>query len=378
MTGRSPRTAPGEEIPGTLTEPAARPMAAARPAESPSASGPATILGLQASGGNQMVNRLLAQESRTHAEPTAHSAGRTVLSVQRVPERADVGSRYDFSTRCGWIDWGHASPGLPANLIDRVRQASNAFGATPQQEFSTPDMTSTAAGVILSSASVQVRLLRALSADEVLQVSLAIFKQLSLAFETQQQWTDLIGSSSFSQEDLPSNLIGFYMAARGFTRTALTPICGVVPQEAALTEFDRRHDFRRNRDFTPIGATEPWPAELSTIDSDQATGLFEVTSISVRQGTSAHRLAPAYRVVGTVGETDLFILSWGGKTFTEADDLQVKPTYGFHEQTSGRHGHVVMIEVMPNRPQDAALFHRHGLQTPMLMPEPVLVGLSAH
>ncbi|MBF6334332.1 hypothetical protein IU450_00365 [Nocardia abscessus] len=308
---------------------------------------------------------------------TAGLFSAAVPVVQRVPRRTGVEQgRYDFSTRCGWIDWDHASPHLAADLIGRVRQASDAFGTASRGEFSSPTMVSEF-GTVLSSASVQVRLLRALSGEEVLQVALAIFKRLSVDFEAQQAWTDLVGQSSYAQEDLPSNLIGFYMAARGFTRPDLTQICGVVDRQASLAEFDHRHDFRQNHDFTPIGATEPWPAALSTIDSGRAAGLFEVTSVSVRRGMFAHRFAPLYRVEGTVGETDLVVLSWGGTTFATADDLQVVPTYQFRDETSGRYGHVRAIEVKPNREQDAALFRRRGLSSPMFMPEPVLVGLSS-
>ncbi|WP_063017285.1 hypothetical protein [Nocardia niwae] len=57
---------------------------------------------------------------------------------------------------------------------------------------------------LLSSASVQVRL----PGEEVRQVPLAIFEQLSVAFEFQQAWTDL-------------HPIGFCMGTRGFTRSGI-------------------------------------------------------------------------------------------------------------------------------------------------------------
>src|SRR5262249_55498960 len=150
-----------------------------------------------------------------------------------------AGGRYSWSTRCGWIDWSHADPELSRDLIGRVRQASDAVAAAPPGggdagTFSSPSMQSTGAGTILSSASVQVRLRQALSGEQVLQVALSIFKRLSTDFETLQAWTDFAGHSSFAQEDLPSDLIAFYMAARGFTRSDLTAICGVADQTASL------------------------------------------------------------------------------------------------------------------------------------------------
>src|SRR5512132_3308328 len=53
----------------------------------------------------------------------------------------------------------------------------------------------------------------ALTVDEELRVALAIFMAVSTLFEDIQRSTDPIVRSSFSEEDLPSNLIGFYVEA---------------------------------------------------------------------------------------------------------------------------------------------------------------------
>ncbi len=208
-------------------------------------------------------------------------------------------------------------------------------------------------------------------------MALAIFKRVSVDFEAQQAWTDTLGDSSFAQEDLPSNLLGFYRAARGYSRADLERICGVVDRAASLAEFDARPSFTKNRSFTPVGATEPWPAELSTIDSAAAAGLFEITRIDVSRGLFAGSFAPVYRIEGLVGETDLFILSWGGVRLTAADDVQVEPTYQARETTHGRYGHVRLLEVTPRRSQDAAALEGHGLTAPLWLPQPVLVPLTA-
>ncbi len=329
--------------------------------------------------GTAAGRRLLAHEL-THVLQQRGGAER----LSRVPTESGVrDGRYTFSSNCGWIDWSHADPALVAGLIRRVRQASEnlrAVGAGASAgELSSPTMSSTLPGLgtVLSSASVRVRLLRPLSADEVDSVALGIFKKLSIVFETQQEWTDLIGESSFAQEDLPSNLIAFYMAVRGYTRERIEQLCGAVDRDSALREFERNHDFRKNRGFEPIGAAGTWPAELSSIADSQAAALYEVLTVSASQGTSRYTFCPMYRVVGTIGETDLLITSVGGTTFTAADNVRVVPTYRAYDGTSGRYGHVPFIQVEPYSQPDFHAFRHNGLAWPLYVPSPVLVCLTS-
>lgn len=344
----------------------------ARPTPLPSSA--RALLALQQSAGNKTTSTLLASGART---PSASPAGQPLV-VQRIPDRAGVqAGRYDFSTRCGWIDWGHASPGLAHDLVARVRTASASVAAGGQPaDLSTPEMTSRGLGVVLSSAKVNVKLKQALSEAQVLQVALSIFKRLSIDFETQQAWTDSIGDSSFAQEDLPSNLIGFYMAARNFTRADLTTICGVVDRQAALQEFDARPAFTKNTTFQPVGASEAWPTELSTIDSAAGAALYDIVSVDLSRGAFRGQFAPRYRIEGTVGETDLFVISLGGTRFTAAQDVQVIPTYQAHDETSGRYGHIRVIQVNPARPQDRQALEGAGLSLPVFLPQPILVPLT--
>ncbi|MEH2236633.1 eCIS core domain-containing protein [Nostoc sp.] len=326
--------------------------------------------------------RLLAHEL-VHVVQQGGVVGSTLW---RVPTRSGIPEgRYSFSSNCGWIDWSHAVPVLVNTLIIKVRNASNALrgaGSSPPSgtgDLSTPTMTSSFPhiGVVLSSASLSVRLLRPLSADEVFAVALSLFKKLSVVFETQQQWTDLIGSSSFAQEDLPSNLIGFYRAVRGYSRADIGRFCGELSTDASLAEYDRDHDFERNRSFSPVGISGTWPAELSTIDDSQAIALYDIRSISAVQGTDSFQFCPMYRIEGTIGETDLFIFSLGGARFTTADNVRVVPTYRFRPGTHGAYGHTTFVEVEPNGQADYAAFTRQGISSPVFVPHNILVCLSS-
>jgi hypothetical protein len=323
--------------------------------------------------------RLLAHEL---AHVIQQSDGRN-HRVSRTPKRDEIDRAYTFSTNCGWIDWTHADNSLATNLIGRVQQASDELKSAGTSatrstgELTSPTMTSGFHGIVVHSASVRVRLLRPLSAAEVLSVSLSIFKKLSVAFEAQQEMTDLIRQSSFSQEDLPSNLIGFYMAAKGYQRGQIEQYCGALDMAASLQEFDNNHDFKKNRSFSPIGSTKPWPTELSDIDDSQAAVLYELLTISAIKGLDAYSFCPIYRIEGTIGETDLFLFGLGGASFTAADNLRVVPTYRARPGTSGSYGHVNFIEVEPYSQSDSAAFVRNKIAWPIFLPSPVLVCLSS-
>lgn len=336
--------------------------------------------GRYAPGGGE-GRRLLAHEL---AHVVQQGGGEGEQRLSRVPTEGGArDGRYVFSANCGWIDWSHADAGLSANMIRRVRKASDglaaaaAGGAPATGELTSPRMTSTIPylGTVLSSASINVRLLRPLSAAEVLGVALSIFKKLSLVFEVQQEWTDVIGNSSFSQEDLPSNLVGFYMAARGYTREQVGRFCAAMSAEDSVNEYKRNHDFKQNRSFAPVGATGPWPAELSNIDDAQASALYEVTKISATQGGDSQSYCPMYRVVGTIGEDES---GNGGKTFAEADNLRVVPTYRSEVRAGVGQPTTRMIEVEPNSQPDFHAFAHHGLKSPLYAPEHALVCLSSH
>jgi len=232
--------------------------------------------------GSAQGKRLLAHELAHVVQQTQPGAGQ---AVSRVPDATGVkNSDYSFSSNCGWIDWGHANPGLAKNLIAQVQQASDELNNTaqgPGSANSTPQMKASKFGVVFSSASLQVTLARALSAEEVLSVALSMFKNLSIIFEIQRQWTDWFSHSAFSQEDLPSNVISFYRAARGFSTADIRQFCGAMDADASLQEYNRNHDFKKNPNFSPVGASGAWPAALSTIDDTKGGALYSISSVSV-------------------------------------------------------------------------------------------------
>ncbi len=222
--------------------------------------------------GTPAGRRILAHEL-THVAQQAGASGDRAGNGQlpqrlmRVPTEDNIeNDEAAFSTNCGWIDWNHAQPFLMAGLIEEVRQASARLASSPQDDHETvtgPRMESRGAGVLFSGVTPVANIHRPLNDEEVLSVALRIFMAQSIAFEDLQSWTDWLKSSSFSEEDLPSNLIGFYRAARGYSRSDIETFCDTWSADASLAMFDG-YTFKQNREFTPV-VPGTWPAELSDI-----------------------------------------------------------------------------------------------------------------
>lgn len=116
-----------------------------------------------------------------------------------------------------------------------------------------------------------------LTRPEKESAALGIYKEVAEGFEGLQSrfYYEWFMDSGFSEEDLPSDLIGFYMAVRGYTPTWIKEMCSVVDNVEATKELyqiiggltrSRTWDPTDYNGFTPccIGKLE-WPRELDTI-----------------------------------------------------------------------------------------------------------------
>jgi hypothetical protein len=139
------------------------------------------------------------------------------------------------------------------------------------EQFKTKRMEAGRFGINSSTVTPTVRLYRSLSEREVFSVAMAVFRSQSREFEELQAWRDwftsfIKPSSSFSEEDLPSNLIGFYRAARGFSVDEVKTICDVWRIKKSLNKL-KDYKFQKNRMFRPLKLPPggAWPKEFSTI-----------------------------------------------------------------------------------------------------------------
>jgi hypothetical protein len=245
--------------------------------------------------------------------------------LQRVPTESGVSAtppRYSFSTHCGWIDWSHATPTMAQSVIDAVQAASDRVqaqsGATPTPEIATPSVSMRSSAPILGTLSAvtpSVEIKRVLSSSEVQSVAFTLFQYTSLGFEMQQQTTELLGHSSFSQEDLPSNVLGFYRAALRMDRAGVASTCDVWSPERSAERFNGE-TFAPNRSFRPptSAAGGSWPAIFNSIRPAVAGGpLMGVPSAVIESMLSRVQRSLGFfsprLSIGPVGATAPFDLS---------------------------------------------------------------------
>ncbi|MCS7026604.1 MAG: hypothetical protein NZV14_17545 [Bryobacteraceae bacterium] len=165
--------------------------------------------------------------------------------------RADIDAgRLIYTCHCGWIDKGHANPRRTSRphvgalaLWDQFLKESGERSEFDDgfQVIYTQDMGKF--GFTLGvTRSYFVR--RGLSIPERESIALAIFMEVSGAFEDLQgQFPSIVpglgrvADSSYSQEDLISNLLGFYKAVR--PGTDYLQLCAPVSVEASKKVWDQ-------------------------------------------------------------------------------------------------------------------------------------------
>ncbi|MFP4203207.1 MAG: hypothetical protein ACLFS4_02615, partial [Opitutales bacterium] len=125
-----------------------------------------------------------------------------------------------YSTKCGWIDWGHALPGGPADLWSAITDESEAIASLTGEGFHVGYEQDMGSGLLRVAVAGHYFVKHELSEAQKKAVALGIFKEVSDNFENlQANWPfSWISNSGNSEEDRPSNLIAFYRAVEGFSR----------------------------------------------------------------------------------------------------------------------------------------------------------------
>lgn len=164
-----------------------------------------------------------------------------------------------YTCNCGWIDAGHARPTGARKLWQQFINESEKFTQNGKEGFKVNAFeTGIKWGMTIQKHSQDFFVLLRLSDAEKEQVALSIFQEVSLGFETLQS-TGFVGGivewwskSSFSAEDLVSNIVGFYRAVRGETYDWRS-WCKPVSKEASLKVWDNygATGDRKNVDFLP-------------------------------------------------------------------------------------------------------------------------------
>ena len=135
----------------------------------------------------------------------------------------------------------------------------------------------------VNAAALLADILEPLSPDEELRVALAIFADTSVAFELSQQATEAAVSSSFSEEDLPSDLLGFYRAAQGLSRADVEKACDAWDPPRSLAKLEG-YTFVKNTFFDPpsLPPGGAWPAAFKSIQQENPGKLWELRELIIR------------------------------------------------------------------------------------------------
>ncbi len=163
----------------------------------------------------------------------------------------------EYSCNCGWIDWTHVGDFSGYSLLSNLTYARDNYrpdkAGTDKWLFYHP--ISVHAGPVsldLFNGFALVPNRSLTSGDNIPKLGLSIFMDANEQFEQQQGdvgarlFLPKLQSSWFSEEDLPSDLMGFYGGLQKFGNPNLSPeqfkeqirqVCGAVGKEASLTVF---------------------------------------------------------------------------------------------------------------------------------------------
>ncbi len=158
--------------------------------------------------------------------------------------------RLSYTCRCGWVDWGHALPDSAQRLKRQMDSERPEFNL---HQYVNMTLADTPAYLLVYGQAMGIGKLRvstdrhyvvrkSLSQTDRERAALAIFLQGSFEFEQLQgsfPFSILSGESSFSPEDMISDIIGFYSAFRLIPEADMRQLCGEVSVAESYRIWDR-------------------------------------------------------------------------------------------------------------------------------------------
>lgn len=169
--------------------------------------------------------------------------------------RSDIPGRLIYTCNCGWVDKGHANsrstrPHVGAqSLWQQIRDKSGPKTKWPFDGYLViyrQDMLWHGFGVGYGG---KYLVAQNLSIQQMESVALGIFLEVTFGFESLQWWTGA-PSSSFSEEDVVSNLLGFYKVVR--PELDVMKLCEPVSAEASFAVWDANKGLGKNETTKPV------------------------------------------------------------------------------------------------------------------------------
>ncbi|WP_038162376.1 RHS repeat-associated core domain-containing protein [Verrucomicrobium sp. BvORR106] len=202
------------------------------------------------------------------------------VDVNGLSGRADILTRrLEYTCACGWIDWSHAGPDNARELWKQVNHDGlrpHAVRSRGRDGFSVWAVQSQGGlGIRVPFGGGMYFVSNGLDESGKKSAALSIWKDVSVRFEGSQ--SRMGQSSGFSEEDLPSNLIGFYRTVQGMSQLTIRLMCRAIGKDKSLELWDDTYgvdgQLGKNHTFKPIyhacapceGRHGPWPTQLDTI-----------------------------------------------------------------------------------------------------------------
>lgn len=144
--------------------------------------------------------------------------------------------KLSYTCRCGWVDWNHALPGAAQGLKSQFDSQTCSDSWVNKIKFSYRGAPAFMVYFSMAAGRPSIKVgtggywavRKGLSQDEKQRIAYYIFRSTSLDFEDLQgtfpfSW---MSDSSYSLEDLPSNVVGFYAAYNGKSQDDMRKLCG--------------------------------------------------------------------------------------------------------------------------------------------------------
>jgi hypothetical protein len=173
--------------------------------------------------------------------------------------------RLSYTRRCGWVDWGHALPFSAEDLKKQIDTEQSGLATIDRLQITLDGAPAyvVSYGQEMGRFNIKVSAVahwvvrKGLSREQRRSAALGIYMAASHRFERLQGDLpySLVSNSSYSLEDLVSNLIGFYAEFEKVPIARMRTICGEVSVDESLHIWDTYLPDgvggMKNRSFTP-------------------------------------------------------------------------------------------------------------------------------
>lgn len=163
-----------------------------------------------------------------------------------------------YTERCGWVDLGHANPAGARELWRKIKNEKS-MGPAPDGYFLIRYNQMMGRPYFKVGTYRSFYIKKGLSLNDKKSVALSVFLEVSHAFESMQAdwfWSRFT-NSGFSEEDLVSDLIGFYRAVNQGPQ--YISLCKPVSKSTALQLWDKYGPVGNNKNHVPVPYIYPLP-----------------------------------------------------------------------------------------------------------------------